>query len=117
MLKAFGSMDLALAAGSALPAMAEDEYVPVCEAKGSNGMVTMLLCPEGLESAALADEGRIACDGRMPCGAWMWVDADAIPEQAPASHDELPKDSIQEALAIWVNETGQLIALGREKEE
>lgn len=69
MVKAFGLLAVALAAGSALPATAEEDYVPVCEIKGSNGMVTMLLCPEGLEAAALADEGRIACDERMPCGA------------------------------------------------
>lgn len=117
MVKTFGIMAVALAAGSGLPAMAQDAYVPVCENKGSNGMVTMLLCPEGLESAALADEGRIACEGRMPCGAWMWVDADAIPDEAPESHDKLPKASIQQALAIWVNEAEQLITLGREQGE
>lgn len=117
MVKTFGLMAVALAAGSALPATAKDDYVPVCEAKGSNGMVTMLLCPEGLEAEALADEGRIACDGRRPCGAWIWSEAAAIPEEAPDSHDKLPKESVQQALAIWVNEAEQLIALGREQRE
>lgn len=89
--------------------MAADGYVPVCEIKGSNGMVTMLQCPEGLDAAAYAEEGRIACEGRAPCGAWIWIDEAAIPEVAPVSHDKLPKESIREAVAIWVNDNSELM--------
>jgi len=107
-------MAMAVVAAATAPAMAQDEYAPVCELKGTNGMVTMLLCPDGLEIEALAEEGRIACDGRKPCGAWIWTDVDAIPEEVPDSHDKLPKESIQQALAIWVNEKENLIALTKE---
>lgn len=90
----------------------EDEpYELVCEARGSNGMVSMLLCPEGLSSDALAEEGRAICDGRAPCGAWVWTDAGFVPPEAPDAHDKLPKESVQNALAIWVHDTGQLITL------
>ena len=59
---------VALAFG-ALPALAEDA-APACEKKGENGMVTMLLCPEGLSQEQMAAEGRAACGDRKPCGAW-----------------------------------------------
>lgn len=87
---------------------------PVCELKGENGMVSMLLCPEGLEAEAYAAEGRIACEGRAPCGAWIWTNAEAIPAEAPDAHDKLPKESVQQAIAIWVNDTAQLMMLQKE---
>ncbi len=84
---------------------------PRCEVKGENGMVTLLLCPAGLSQTALAGEGRAACDERMPCGAWMWVNEADVPDAAPDSHDKLPQAAVQSAVAIWVNEDQQLIAL------
>ena len=74
-------------------------------------MVSMLLCPEGLEPDVLAEEGKIACDGRAPCGAWVWTDAAAIPAEAPDAHDKLPKESVQQAIAIWVNDNSELMML------
>lgn len=49
MLKYRKFLAVAFVASVATPAIAEDEYAPVCEHKGSNGMVTMMLCPEGLK--------------------------------------------------------------------
>ena len=84
-----------------------------CELKGQNGMVTMLLCPEGLSAEDMAEEGRIACGERKPCGAWIWTEETAIPKDTPASHDELPKESVQKALAIWVNEAERLVSVSK----
>lgn len=104
-------------AGMAFPALADEDAAPVCEHKGTNGMVTMLLCPEGLELEKLANEGKAACDGRMPCGAWIWTDASFIPEEAPDAHDKLSQESVQNALAIWVNEDQKIITLERTARE
>ncbi|WP_135504602.1 hypothetical protein [Roseovarius aestuariivivens] len=108
---------IACVAWATAPALADEDYAPVCELKGTNGMVTMLLCPEGLQPETLAQEGKAACDGRKPCGAWVWTDASAIPEEAPDAHDKLPKASVQQALAIWMNEAEQLISLAKETSE
>lgn len=96
---------------TSLPVAAQDDYTPVCEGKGSNGMVSMLLCPEGLDDNALANEGRAICQERKPCGAWVWTDAAFIPLEAPDEHNKLPKESVRNALAIWVNEAEQLVSL------
>lgn len=98
-------------------ATAEDAPAPVCELKGQNGMVSMLLCPAGLEAAAYAEEGRIACEGRAPCGAWIWTDAAAIPAEAPDSHDKLPKESVRAAAAIWVNDKSELMMFRKDASE
>lgn len=103
--------------GTAMPVAAQDEYAPVCEGKGSNGMVSMLLCPEGLDSEALANEGRAICQEREPCGVWVWTDASFVPDEVPDAHDKLPKESVRNALAIWVNEAEQLISLKEAKSE
>lgn len=105
---------LALSTGIACTATAEDTEAPRCEMKGENGMVTLLLCPEGLKMEELAQEGRLACGDRKPCGAWVWTDAANVPEEAPDSHDKLPPESIKAASAIWVNEDEKLITLEKQ---
>ena len=80
-------------------------------------MVTMLLCPAELEAEAYAAAGQDACGSRMPCGAWIWIDEAAIPAEAPGSHDELPRSSVQSAVAVWVNEKSELILLERNEAE
>lgn len=86
-------------------------YEPVCEGRGANGMVAMLLCPEGLSADNLAREGMAFCRETKPCGAWMWDDEAFVPAEAPDSHDKLPGDSVRAALGVWMNEAGQMVVL------
>lgn len=102
----------AIALLAASPLVAQDSQ---CTAKGSNGMVTLVLCPEGLDNAALRDAGIAACEGRKPCGAWIWDDAQAMPRTAPDSHEKLTKAEIGSAIAVWVNDADQLILLSEAK--
>ncbi|WP_108836969.1 hypothetical protein [Tateyamaria sp. Alg231-49] len=88
---------------------------PLCENKGQNGMVTMLLCPTGLTTEALAGEGKLACGDRFPCGAWIWTNASDVPGQTPDSHEKLPQDAISAAIGIWVNEDNQLLTINADK--
>jgi len=103
---------LAATIGLALPATAQEAAEnPVCQVMGENGMVTLLLCPEGLNQELLASEGVAACNGRLPCGAWIWTDATMVPAEAPDSHDKLTQAAVRSAIAIWVGERSQLIQL------
>jgi len=105
---------LAATIGLALPATAQEAAEnPVCQVMGENGMVTLLLCPEGLSQELLASEGVAACTGRLPCGAWIWTDATMIPAEAPDSHDKLTKAEVKSATAIWVAEQSKLIQLNK----
>lgn len=95
----------------AAPAMAQDSQ---CEAKGTNGMVTLVLCPPGLDEEAWKTAGTEACGARMPCGAWIWDDSANVPLIAPDSHDKLSKKAVQTAKAIWVNETQSLMVIDKQ---
>lgn len=86
----------------------------VCEHKGTNGMVTMLLCPEGLDFEALVDEGRGVCEDRKPCGAWIWSNAEFIPDVTPDAHNKLPKLSVQNAVGVWINEQEQFLSIQKQ---
>lgn len=85
-----------------------------CEGQGSNGMVTVVLCPPGLDIEAWKTAGIAACEDREPCGAWIWDDVAMIPVDIPERHDQLPAESVQSAKAIWVNETTELMILEKE---
>lgn len=98
-----------IAAG--LPAVAQDSQ---CEARGTNGMVTLVLCPPGLDQDAWKTAGTEACGTRMPCGAWIWDDSANVPDAAPDSHDKLSREAVQTAKAIWVNETQSLMVIEKE---
>lgn len=90
------------------PAVAE---TPSCENKGSNGMVTLLLCPAGLDHDAWRNAGIQACEGREPCGAWIWEDASLVPGEAPERHDLLTPEQVRAAKAVWINDNGHLMVL------
>lgn len=82
-----------------------------CENKGTNGMVSIVLCPTGLDYDAWKEAGEAACGARQPCGAWIWDNPLEVPASAPARHDELPGASVRTAKAIWVNEKSELLVL------
>lgn len=101
----------AVLAASASPALAQDN---TCEAKGTNGMVTLVLCPPGLDQDAWKAAGEAACGLRKPCGAWIWDEATKVPVFVPDRHDKLPKEAVQSAKAIWVNEQQSLMVIDKE---
>ena len=101
----------AVLAATASPAFAQ---VNTCEAKGTNGMVTLVLCPPGLDQEAWKAAGETACGLRKPCGAWIWDEATNVPVFVPDSHDKLPAEAVQSAKAIWINEQQSLMVIEKE---
>ena len=106
-----------LLASSALSALAEEateDAVPGpadCTVRDSTGMITLVICPEGLRAADLQLAGQAACDGREPCLAWIWDDPEVVPSEAPATSEGLGGDALAAALAVWVQDDGQLISM------
>ena len=90
---------------------AEAQKASTCEVRDTSGMVTLVLCPPGLDTDALRAAGVAACKGRMPCGAWIWDSPARMPTTAPDRHDALPPEAIAAAKAIWVEESQSLITL------
>ena len=115
MLKYRKFLAVAFVASVTTPAIAEDEYAPVCEHKGSNGMVTMMLCPEGLKLEQLAKEGQMVCGDRKPCGVWIWENEADVPDEAPNSHDKLTEKQITSSRGVWMHEHQQFIEISEQQ--
>ena len=46
---------------------------------------------------------------------WIWDDAALVPETAPATDAELPKDRTGKAVAVWANDSQSLVSLRKVK--
>lgn len=90
---------------------AEEVKASVCEHKGTNGMVTMLLCPDDLDAEDMAHEGQAVCGDRMPCGAWIWTNLSDMPTDPPDSHDKLTPAQVTSSKGVWMNELSQLVTI------
>lgn len=112
MIKRNGLLMLALSVGLTSTVLAEDWTA--CEAKGTNGMVTVVLCPPGLDDEAWQQAGRAACGERKPCGAWIWDDVETLPGDIPDSHDKLAPEDVRNARAVWMNERQELYLIEKE---
>lgn len=82
-----------------------------CTVRDRNGMITLVICPPGLDAAALQRAGQAACDGRRPCLAWIWDDPEAVPAVAPPTSEELGGEALAAARAVWVEDDRQFISL------
>jgi len=82
-----------------------------CTVRASTGMITLVICPTGLRAADLQLAGQAACDGREPCLAWIWDDAEVVPAEAPPTSEELGGEALAAALAVWVQDYRQLITM------
>jgi len=82
-----------------------------CLVRDQNELVTVVICPTGLSQLEWHDAGVAACGARKPCAAWIWDDPEKAPEVAPPTPTELSREEITDAVAIWVNETANLITI------
>lgn len=82
-----------------------------CEERGTNGMVTLVLCPPGLSVEELQQAGAAACGDRKLCGAWIWTNPADVPTEVPETHDKLTPEQITSSSGVWVNETQEMITL------
>jgi len=113
------ALSLALTVGLSFPAVAQEaapaaDPVPgpaECMVRDTTGMITLVICPEDLDAADLQEAGIDACNGREPCLAWIWDNPEAVPESAPPTSEGLGGDALAAALAVWVQDDGQLILM------
>jgi hypothetical protein len=113
MIPRYALAGLLLALSASLPAAAQEAAPDPadCTVRDSTGMITLVVCPEGLGTADLQIAGEAACDGREPCAAWIWDNPEVVPETAPATSEELGGEALAAALAVWVQDERQLISM------
>ena len=90
------------------------ETADACNTLDSTKWIRVVLCPPGLELDALQQAGDRACDGQVPCGAWIWDDIANAPERAPENHDGLSKAEVTSAKGVWVAEDKTFIQIDKE---
>jgi hypothetical protein len=82
-----------------------------CTVRDTTGMITLVICPEGLGMDALRAAGEAACDGRELCLAWIWDDPEVVPDEAPETSEGLGGEALAAARAVWVQYDRQLISM------
>ena len=82
-----------------------------CLVRDHNALVTVVICPAGLDQPDWREAGVEACGARKPCAAWIWDDPKKAPEITPPTPTDMSREEIVSAVAIWVNETSQLITI------
>ena len=75
-----------------------------CRETSATTIISVLVCPSGLEDATLAEAGRAVCGAALPCGAWIWTDDSFAPPSAPENHDGLTKAQILSSRGVWIAE-------------
>mgnify|MGYP001060213864 FL=1 len=116
-MKALTAIAIAVALGGITHSSYGVESVPAgsatCSVIDRSKAVALLACPAELSSEALRQAGTAACQPRVQCHAWVWVDRSKAPEKAPEMDSEIPESARAHAVAIWVNESQGLITLRR----
>lgn len=86
------------------------EMPPHCSVQDAGEIIQIVVCdPSDVEQKTLIEAGRAACGLALPCGAWVWTDADKAPLKAPANHDGLTQDQITASKGVWVAEQKSFI--------
>jgi hypothetical protein len=86
-----------------------------CTVKSRSDAVVLLLCPPQADAELWRMAGEAACSTRAACNAWIWDDATKVPDKAPATDAELPKQRTAAAVAVWVNDSKSLMTLKRNR--
>ena len=75
----------------------------------------IVVCMPGLDQATWHRVGKETCGTLAQCNVWIWNDADKAPEKAPEKDTDLTKEQVRDAVAVWINDTGQMMLLHRVK--
>jgi hypothetical protein len=109
----FGALALMLAwAGAAVAADAKPTKSQ-CTVRSAEESVRVLICPPGLDRDAYRVAGEQACGIRPMCNAWIWDSADKAPKNVPRKDSDIDPKAADAAVAVWANDTKQLMLIRR----
>jgi len=83
-----------------------------CEVTGSTENVVIVVCSPSADQAAWQAVGEQACsEANGICNVWIWDDIEKAPTEAPVSDSDMSKDLTSQAVAIWVNDSKNLVVI------
>ena len=97
------ALALAQSVGAAAPAD--------CTVKARSEKVVLMHCKANLDGKALAEVAKAVCEPGKACNVWIWDDLTKMPTVAPNTDAELPKTATGAAVAVWINDSANLMTL------
>ena len=88
-----------------------------CSVRDAEESIRVLICPPGLDQQAYRVAGQEACGARLMCNAWIWDSADKAPKNVPKQDSEIDPKAAGDAVAVWANDTKQLMLIRRVPKE
>lgn len=82
-----------------------------CTVTSRSDAVVLMHCKAGLDDKAWVKAAKAASEPGKACNVWIWEDLSQIPVMAPKVDTDLPKSATGTAVAVWINDSGNLIKL------
>lgn len=82
-----------------------------CTITSRSSAVVLMHCKANLDDKAWVEAAKAACEPGKACNVWIWEDLGKIPEKAPKIDTDLPKSATGAAVAVWINDSANLIKL------
>jgi hypothetical protein len=86
-----------------------------CVVKSRSEGVVLMHCKANLGDKVWVEAAKAACTPGKLCNVWIWEDLGKIPATAPKTDAELPKSATGSAVAVWINDAGNLMTLKKVK--
>ena len=86
-----------------------------CVVKSRSEGVVLMHCKANRDDKVLVDAAKAACTPGKACNVWIWEDLSKVPSTAPKTDAELPKSATGAAVAVWINDAGNLMKLKKVK--
>jgi len=84
-----------------------------CSVRDGEESIRVLICPPGLDEQAYRLAGEEACGAQLMCNAWIWDSADKAPKNVPKKDSDIDPKAAGNAVAVWANDTKQLMSIRR----
>ncbi len=82
-----------------------------CTVKSRSSAVVLMHCKANVAETVWVEAAKAACEPGKACNVWIWDDASKMPQVAPKTDAELPKSATGAAVAVWINDTANLMTL------
>lgn len=82
-----------------------------CTVASRSDNIVLMNCSADSTSETWVSSAKKACGDDLSCNVWIWRDDVQLPKTAPMKDTEIPKALTSTALAVWANDSGNLLTL------
>lgn len=82
-----------------------------CTVAARSENIVFLSCSADSVSETWVESAKKACGDDASCNVWIWKNDVKLPATAPLTDAEIPKALTSTALAVWANDSANLLTL------